>query len=82
MFKYRELLNLDVRDLAFWSREAQKKLLLDQIKAIQAARFAMAKDAAYQEIMTDLQRKIIEVDLGPINATRENWNSLKEIGRG
>jgi hypothetical protein len=75
-------LNFDVRDLAFWFKEAQKKLLQNQIKAIQAARYAQANNSDYQEIMTGLQSQISKIEFGEEKVVKENWNELRKMKRG
>lgn len=81
-FNYSELLNFDVRDQVFWFRQAQKKLIQDQIKAIQACRFAQANDSAYQEIMTGLQNQINALEFGEEKVVKESWSELRAMGRG
>jgi len=81
MFRYRELLNLDARDLAFWTRAARRKILLDQIRGIQAVRAGMAPDDVYTSRIQELQAQIYEIDHKK-ETIQQNWEDLKLIGRG
>lgn len=70
-------MNLDIRDLAFWFREAQKKLIREQLKAIQAARLAVAGNNDYKMVTTELEKQLRELDLGKKKVIKENWEELK-----
>jgi hypothetical protein len=72
---------MDVRDLAFWHREARKKSIRDRMSAIQAARLAMSKDSAYGDIMSKLQTELAELEYGSENIVKESWNVLKMMRR-
>lgn len=80
-FGYKELINLDIRDTMFWYKEAQKKLVQDQIKRISACRMAMVKDNDYQNIISELERQLRELEMGKNKLIKSNWDSLKLIGR-
>lgn len=74
---------MDVRDLAFWFREAQKKLVSDQIKAINAARLAMdAEGREYQRVNEELQTQLKKIDKGEDRAVLENWEELRAREKG
>lgn len=73
---------MDIRDLVFWHREAQKKLIQDRMSAIQACRLAMAKDTSYSEIMNGLQIQLAELEYGKDKVIKESWKALKIMGRG
>jgi hypothetical protein len=76
------VLNLDVRDLSFWAREAQKKHLRDRMAMAQASRVAMAKDANYERYMNDLKHELYILERGKENIFKESWQALKEMRRG
>ncbi len=73
---------MDIRDLMFWHREARKKKIRDQMSAIYACRLAMAKDSAYQEVMSDLQKQINVLEFGENKIVKESWSELKKMRRG
>jgi hypothetical protein len=73
---------MDVRDLVFWHKEAQKKLIRDRMSTIQACRLAFAKDNAYSEMMNSLQRQLNELEFGKERVVNESWKALKIMGRG
>lgn len=79
---YIELLNMDVRDLRFWFIEAQKKLVQDQMKRIQAARMAMAENTAYSKILSEFERQLHSLSPDGEDRIRENWQDLKQRGKG
>ncbi|NCC60056.1 MAG: hypothetical protein EOM12_03770 [Verrucomicrobiae bacterium] len=81
-FGYTELLNLDLRDLMFWFRQAQKKMVQDQLKRIQAARLAMAENSSYERVCNDLEIQIHELEHGKEKVVQDNWDFLREKGRG
>jgi hypothetical protein len=71
-----------VRDLAFWEREAQKRIIQNRMSAIQACRLATAKDSAYQNVMSDLQRSLAKIEHGEEVVIKESWKALKIMKRG
>lgn len=73
---------MDVRDVAFWKIQAQKKMLEDQIKRLQAARSSVALDADYAGILGDLTEQLREIEHGTETVVRQNWQDLKRIGGG
>lgn len=77
------MLNLDIRDLSFWAREAQKKHLRDRMAMTQAARVAfVGSNSDYSRYMTDLKHDLYILERGHDNVFKENWQALKDIGRG
>jgi len=80
MLSYRELLNLDVRDIAFWLRAARKKIILDQIRHIQAVRAGMAESEYYMSKINELKAQMNDAD--GQETIRQNWDDLKETKRG
>lgn len=80
MFRYAELLNLDVRDIAFWLRAARRKILFDQIRHIQAVRAGMASDEYYRDRIGELRAQINEVDHREV--IDQNWEDLKALKSG
>ena len=74
------MLNLDVRDLEFWHKEAQKKEIAEHIKAIQAVRVGMGDQSYYTQVLEDLKMQIRFIDHGKENVIKSNWNELKKIG--
>ena len=79
-FGYVELLNMDARDLAYWAREARRKILFDQIRAIQAVRAGMADEVFYNRKITELRYQISDVDHS--ETIRDNWKELKRKRKG
>jgi hypothetical protein len=55
------LLALDVRDFAFWVREAKKKVLRDRIEAMIVARMAQVKDRDFADEISRLEWSYKEV---------------------
>ncbi|MFA5456876.1 MAG: hypothetical protein WC261_04500 [Synergistaceae bacterium] len=76
------MLNLDIRDLEFWMREAKKKLLKEHLLRTRAARVAMAKDKDYRNYMSEIQQQIRETDIDAEELIKENWETLKYIRKG
>jgi len=76
------VLNLDVRDLSFWAREAQKKHLRDRIIMAQSMRVAMAKDSGYQSYLSDLSHSLAMLERGEEAVVKESWQSLKDMKKG
>jgi hypothetical protein len=68
--------------LAFWEKEAQKKMIKNRMSAIQACRIAGAKDSAYQNVMSDLQRNLAKIEHGEEVVIKESWKALKIMKRG
>lgn len=66
----------------FWFRQAQVKLIQDQMKRIQAARLAMAEDSAYQRIISDFESQCRQVEYGKDAVIQDNWEFLKAKGKG
>jgi hypothetical protein len=81
-FSYVELLNLDVRDLTYWFKAAQKKILTNRIWAIHVARLAMAADKTFTNVVGDLEGQLREIDVGKNSLIKENWDDLKRMRRG
>jgi hypothetical protein len=71
---------MDVRDLALWTRSAQKKLLYDQLRHIQAVRVGGATEEGYAQIMNDIQQQIRTLD-GQDNIAKA-WEELKLMRKG
>lgn len=55
-----------MRDLMFWKKEAQKKLLDDRLLAMTAARMAMVRDESFRQEVYRLQwsRKLMDIEEG------------------
>ena len=67
----------------YWLKAAQKKILTDRIWAVRAARLAMAENKAYADIMNGLEGELRELEMGKNNnVVEENWDDLKNRGRG
>jgi len=62
--------------------EAQKKLVRDQMKHIQAARLAMADNASYSNVIAQLEMTLKEIEFGKERAAMESWGFLKKLKRG
>ena len=76
------MLNLDVRDLSFWVREAHIKHLRNRMDMAQAARVAMAKNSGYERYMSELSHKLHILEHGMKDVVKESWQALKEMRRG
>lgn len=72
---------MDIRDLVFWGKEAQRKVILGQMRAIQAARVAMDPGNGYRAAIKDLEGQLYSLDAGRSNVVRHAWETLKRIGR-
>jgi hypothetical protein len=81
MFSSTEILNMDVRDLAFWLRAAKRKILLDQIRHIQAVRAGMAEQDGYMRSVNELQDQVRFID-EETDIVQRNWQDLRESVRG
>lgn len=64
----------------FWYKQAQKKLIQDQIKNVTAARLAFAKDTDYRKVVSGLEMQLAQVDGNKDDMVRQNWKDLKMIG--
>jgi len=73
------LMAMDVRDLYFWARCAQKERLLRFLEQIQAARIAMSTDDYYSQQVSQLLSKIREYDGGKDKVVSDNWEHLKTL---
>lgn len=69
---------MDVRDLAFWSREAQKKLVGEQMKLIQAVRIGMAQDGDYERIIAEMDGQMNDIEGNP----QCDWEYFRSRGKG
>lgn len=65
----------------FWFKKAQKKLVEDQIKRIQAARLAMAETNDYSKAVSDLESQLKQLEFGKEKVIKENWNDLMSMSR-
>ena len=77
LFRYRDLLNIDVRDLMFWQREAKVKNISDYIKQIQAVRIGMANQEGYSRIIGELEMQLQSLKVGREEVVKKNWDDLK-----
>ncbi|GEM_PF-2985866 len=80
MFSYKEILNLDVRDRAFWLRAARRQIILKQMRLVQAVRAGMSEEKGYSWTMDELREQLRELD--GYDTVKQNWEDLKIIGRG
>jgi len=67
--------------MAFWFKQAQKKLITEQIKNIQATRLAMAKDSDYEKAINTYESQLRELELGKEHIVKESWDDLKLMGK-
>ncbi|HOY09616.1 MAG TPA: hypothetical protein PLB05_06020 [Candidatus Omnitrophota bacterium] len=82
-FTYREILNLDIRDLYFWAKHAKKKSLYDQMKMLVTMRAAVDPGTDNIKAMeNEIKSKIRELDVGRDTIIRENWAALKKTSLG
>lgn len=75
------MLNLDIREASFWFKQAQKKLITEQIKNIQATRIAMSKDNDYEKAIGIYENQLREIELGKEYIVKESWDELKLMGK-
>lgn len=72
---------MDIRDFQFWTKQAQKKLIIDQIKNIQACRLAMDEGKHYNDALSEYQAQLRELEVEKEVIIKENWNDLKMLRR-
>jgi hypothetical protein len=77
-FSYRQLLNLDVRDLMFWGKEAEKRNIKGQLDMIYAVRIGMADENGFSTNVYMLENKLKELEIGKEEMVKRNWEELKE----
>jgi len=65
----------------FWFKKAQKKLVEDQIKRIQAARLAMAETNDYSKVVSSLENDLRSLEFGKDKVIKENWKDLMNMSR-
>ncbi len=75
------MLNLDIREASFWFKQAQKKLVTEQLKNIQATRIAMARDSDYEKAVGAYESQLREIELGKEHIIKESWDDLKLMGK-
>lgn len=80
MFGYIGLLNMDARDQAFWLRAARRKILFDQLRAIQAVRAGQMTDEGYLQTLDELKEQVLALD--GKDTVANNWEELKLKRRG
>jgi len=70
---------MDLRERAFWRRQAERNKLSGQIRAVNAAVMANADSKGYRSVVNDLQRTINDMDTGKTREDRvaENWAALR-----
>lgn len=68
---------MDVRDLYFWARRAQREKLAQFLERIQAARIAMATDEYYTTEVTQLMGKLREYDGAKPKTIEDTWEHLQ-----
>lgn len=79
-FAIEELLGMDIRELAWWARQATRRVLENQMRALQAARASMLEAGAYTRITAEMEMRLRRLKLGSEEATREGWEELKAMG--
>ena len=70
---------MDLRERAFWRRQAECNKLSGQIRAVNAAVMANADNKGYRSVVNDLQRSINDLSTGKTREDRvaENWAALR-----
>ena len=82
-FPGRELYNLDVRDEQFFAREARKKQILREANLLNSVRLAAWADrASFARKIYDLERELNEFEGIADETIKDNWEDLKDKGRG
>ena len=82
-FPGRELYNLDVRDEQFFAREARKKQILREANLLNSVRLAAWADrASFARKIYDLERELNELEGIADETIKDNWEDLKDKGRG
>jgi hypothetical protein len=64
--------------LFFWDREAKKKELLAQMKALQASRIAGAKEESYSMVYSRIENEYKKLLFGEKDFYRSSWKELKK----
>jgi len=52
-----------VRDILYWTKEAQKKVIYDRLESYNASRMSMVKDEDYRLIVMQLEWQLNWIDL-------------------
>jgi len=73
---------LDLRELAWWARQARRTLIEAQLGRMRAARLAMVSNDDYQRAIAELEACARALVLGVGRTVRENWEALRMRGRG
>ena len=82
LFTFVDLLNLDVRDFEFWSREAQRKVLNEKIEALRLSRMAWAETEFVRDELAMYQAALAELDGTKPQRIEAAWEELKHQGKG
>ena len=72
---------MDIRDLAYWAKEAKKKIIFDQLRRIQAARSAQVKDDVFQNIVAQLENELKKIQIGEKKFYQSSWEELRRTAR-
>jgi len=77
------LLNLDIRDLIYWTREAKKKRIINQIDQLNSVRISTnASNEDYMRLINNLESRLYQAE-GVLNKlVQQNWENLKIKKRG
>lgn len=62
LFSYRDLLDLDLRELRFWERKAQVWMHIWRMEAWTAARMGMAEQSAFSDAIDILAWKLEDLE--------------------
>jgi len=81
MFDYLTLINLDIRDLKFWYKEAQILKIRRQIRDTQCVRAAQLKSEDYKMTVNQLNEQIGNIIDGKEQTVGRNLDDLKLIHR-
>ena len=72
-----------MRDFSYWLKEAQKKEISTQIDKLLMARMSMhSSGAEFGRAVNALKFELAKLEGMAMEIIRDNWEDLKQIGRG
>lgn len=73
---------MDRLDFDFWSREAERVRVLEEMATMSMTRLAMWGDkSAYEKVISSLGRQLAEIEGTKSVKVEDNWAGLQAIGR-
>jgi hypothetical protein len=82
LFTFPDLLNLDIRDLGFWAREAQRKVLYEKMHDLRMSRMAWAESGPVESEMSMYQGALAQLEGTAELRVTDAWDELKRRKRG